>query len=449
MHINALCVTLQLSSSFESGDEGSDKSSDQRYSSQGESSSESRQSGKDSITHDNIEPKLSTSHESKIHPGQTFPEPSKGVEVGTSLTENEKPAQEPLGSLDTPENLENPLPRHDRPDGGDATPASEPAWSEVKGSCTFRNVGDFQPSMEKSMVIVQASQTPGKDLMENLEKSDGGPSGRNSPQRKPENLSLQVMEGVRKPRKGTPVKVVCGRSELPETLVTAESQGAQDMSFKGVRDCGSDGEKEIPGQMLIKVPVFRCSSTTTADACDESFPTPSRDLAPLDLSSDRKKKNTEAQQEDPTTCGLFVDYAVQILVLNGKEYEIIPLGNGRWLSRNEYELLKGLGPSEPVSHSPRVVDGPQVSAATKKEPNPNQGIRDYGTAERGVMSLPSEERGPSPCHSKRRLELPDLVLAGKKPKSDSKHTAAVYGGRMFGDRSPRMEDAAPSRSVFS
>ena len=33
----------------------------------------------------------------------------------------------------------------------------------------------------------------------------------------------------------------------------------------------------------------------------------------------------------------------QTLLLNGKKYEIVPLGDGRWISQNEYELLQGLG----------------------------------------------------------------------------------------------------------
>ncbi len=33
---------------------------------------------------------------------------------------------------------------------------------------------------------------------------------------------------------------------------------------------------------------------------------------------------------------------VQTLLLNGKDYEIVPIGNGRWITRNEYELLKEL-----------------------------------------------------------------------------------------------------------
>lgn len=440
---------MQLSSSFESCDEGSDKSSDQRYSSQGESSSDSRHSGKDSKTCDNVEPKLSTSHESKIHPGQTSPEASKGVVVETSSTEYNEPAPEPSSNLEIPETLENPLPHCDRAGVGEAM-----SWSaEVKGSCTVRVVGGFQESMENSMVDFPVLETPGQDLVDNLEKFDGEPSGRSSPQRKPENLSLHGAEVVRKPRKGTPVKVVSGPGEHPETVVAVESQCAQDMSFKGVRDRSTNESKDNPGQVLIKVPVFRCSSTTASTACDESFPQPSKDPAPLDLSNDRKKKPNSEPQEDLTGCGPFEDYTVQILVLNGKEYEIIPLGNGRWLSRNEYELLKGLGPGELVSHNPKATENhsPQVFSTTqkKKESNPILGIRDYGTVERGTTLVPSEERDPSPCDSKRRLELPDLVLAGKKPKLDLKYTAAIYGGRLFGDNSPRMEDATPSRSVFS
>lgn len=39
----------------------------------------------------------------------------------------------------------------------------------------------------------------------------------------------------------------------------------------------------------------------------------------------------------------------QILVLNGKEYDIVPLGDGRWISKNEYELMRGLGTVKKVT----------------------------------------------------------------------------------------------------
>jgi len=36
----------------------------------------------------------------------------------------------------------------------------------------------------------------------------------------------------------------------------------------------------------------------------------------------------------------------EILLLNGNEYEIVPLGEGRWISKNEYELLWGMKKSD-------------------------------------------------------------------------------------------------------
>jgi hypothetical protein len=47
--------------------------------------------------------------------------------------------------------------------------------------------------------------------------------------------------------------------------------------------------------------------------------------------------------------------ATQILLLNGKEYEIVPLGNGHWISKHEYELAAGLGVGKDQPESQQVV----------------------------------------------------------------------------------------------
>lgn len=47
--------------------------------------------------------------------------------------------------------------------------------------------------------------------------------------------------------------------------------------------------------------------------------------------------------------------ATQILLLNGKEYEIVPLGNGQWISKHEYELTAGLGSGKDQPELQQVV----------------------------------------------------------------------------------------------
>jgi len=57
----------------------------------------------------------------------------------------------------------------------------------------------------------------------------------------------------------------------------------------------------------------------------------------------------------------------QILLLNGKQYDIVPLGDGRWISKNEYELLQGMGGTcggrASQDEGGRVATTPPTSAA--------------------------------------------------------------------------------------
>ena len=69
----------------------------------------------------------------------------------------------------------------------------------------------------------------------------------------------------------------------------------------------------------------------------------------------------------------------QILLLSGKQYEIVPLGDGRWISRNEYELQRGLQKSS---------SGVEVSGAVRTVADKN--VESNGSADQ----LPSTP-GPS------------------------------------------------------
>ena len=60
----------------------------------------------------------------------------------------------------------------------------------------------------------------------------------------------------------------------------------------------------------------------------------------------------------------------QTLLLNGKKYEIVPLGDGRWISQNEYELLQGLGgisDNEKLTKSSNLETVPTVQIAAKRQ----------------------------------------------------------------------------------
>ena len=156
-----------------------------------------------------------------------------------------------------------------------------------------------------------------------------------------------------------------------------------DLSTKGRRrrldDSGQDGDDNgnVDGAVpLIKVP--RCSKTSSDDDVDQTAPLnlsmprdPTRDSSvPRDTSSYRVICEWDATESSATSD--VVDAAgeassdqqatnSQILLLSGKQYEIVPLGDGRWISRNEYELQRGLQKSS--SSGVELAAGPCRSSA--------------------------------------------------------------------------------------
>ena len=78
--------------------------------------------------------------------------------------------------------------------------------------------------------------------------------------------------------------------------------------------------------------------------------TPTNDNQPLNLSSSARKDEIHpiAVHIETEKSKIESSVTTQILLLNGKEYEIVPLGDQKWISRNEYELLKGLNQCQSI-----------------------------------------------------------------------------------------------------
>lgn len=82
-------------------------------------------------------------------------------------------------------------------------------------------------------------------------------------------------------------------------------------------------------------------------------------VIPLNLTSS-KHLNPVIKKEEVIKPGESCKPKSQILLLNGKEFEIVPLGDRRWISKNEYELLRGLDP--PSNQEEASFSGAQHSA---------------------------------------------------------------------------------------
>jgi len=132
-----------------------------------------------------------------------------------------------------------------------------------------------------------------------------------------------------------------------------------DLSTKGRRcrpkdfDDDADKDEAVP---LIKVPRRRTSADDEHQSAplnlsiprdtprDSTASSPYRIICEWDATENSSSSATDAAEVAPATSEAADSQAAasQILLLSGKQYEIVPLGDGRWISRNEYELQRGL-----------------------------------------------------------------------------------------------------------
>ena len=147
----------------------------------------------------------------------------------------------------------------------------------------------------------------------------------------------------RKPRKGTPMKIpdsssVNGRHEdtngSPDVVVLADDS---ETFFTETEMMGGVESK------ALAIPQIRASRTPI-------LPRSNQRSEILDLSAKKAEKVPSPDTMEP-----------QILLLNGKEYEIVSLGNGRWISRNEYELMHALGTV--MDNSPKDLKDGKAAAS--------------------------------------------------------------------------------------
>ena len=197
--------------------------------------------------------------------------------------------------------------------------------------------------------------------------------------RKMESPSAASSQNSRKPRKGNPMKRIPGNQpvEDPETIDLRVNK--EPISKKLFLSASDDGSTAASGnQICIKVPKFKCLSPSD-DVSDTNLTSPldlskNVNLCEMDTESNRdvetdqksnqdveidQKSNQDLETYKKLTRGVEMDQKTnqdseteqnrscfglpQILMLNGKEYEIVQLGAGRWISRNEFELLQKLG----------------------------------------------------------------------------------------------------------
>ncbi|KAK2145469.1 hypothetical protein NP493_3933g00003 [Ridgeia piscesae] len=239
--------------------------------------------------------------------------------------------------------------------------ATEAETSEKEGKNGSQNLSLQYQEMFKRLVQSPPEQVT-KD--ENLVNGTAGSSTTSE-----ENVS-------RKPRKGTPIK-------LETTQPPAKRQEeVTDLSVKQNLRASLDASEADVSKNPSAMPVHPAKAHTRSH---DLAVVPSG-VTPLDLSTPKgfstgavgcaNVASTPEEPEDMSLKSQTHSPAVtpeddgkdilksQTLLLNGKKYEIVPLGDGRWISQNEYELLRGLGEISGSSSENGTTDGNRIGCGT-------------------------------------------------------------------------------------
>lgn len=270
--------------------------------------------------------------------------------------------------------------------------------------------------------------------------------------------------GVRKPRKGTPVKL-CSTPPVGHNVEDAPARRqifgdmpALDGPYEEDSASPSDssqhddygrltivteeepslniGTMKVPIQPQLKESVYSRQQTRHSTAEQSEAPSTIKEIQPsvdpssyqpLDLTSPtkdatspRKKDIMEAVAVSDVNTTLSQS---QTLLLNGKEYDIVPVGNNQWITRSEYEMMKSLSEvhkptlTEKIElEKPRVVPlkVPQIKLALKSVSALIQ--RQSEKVNRNLSSKSSEP--PSPKKAEEVSQESTTTKSGEKDKRE-------------------------------
>ena len=170
------------------------------------------------------------------------------------------------------------------------------------------------------------------------------------------NLSVLEENAIRKSRKGTPIKLEAALAptkkqddatdlsakhhvETSEATVAEKNSAVSDMTHPAKAHTQSRDPNVASVAPSGGAPL---DLTTPKGSAPGSCSSPMSYEQPEDMSL---KSHPHSPPAPPVDDDVITS---QTLLLNGKRYEIVPLGDGRWISQNEYELLRGL---DGISHS--------------------------------------------------------------------------------------------------
>lgn len=199
----------------------------------------------------------------------------------------------------------------------------------------------------------------------------------------------------------------------------------------------------------MKVPILPPKSPPgrRLPASPKANPVPFTPILTFDLSGSGRATSTDKQNMMVLVAGSDPANTlsqVQTLVLNGRDYEIVPIGNGQWITRNEYELMRELTLAENRPKSPLVVSSldeagtmePRTESVERQEDE----IKQINDSDARIVSSDTSssesstvnEKDPIACR-KRKLEEADGE--SKKSKLEVNSEMDTTGGS-----SPTNED---------
>ena len=173
------------------------------------------------------------------------------------------------------------------------------------------------------------------------------------------------------------VKISSGERDFQQTCRTGSPGETliKTVDDKAKRECAPlDLTAPVAGEEVTPIPQ---KNTIEIPKSEAQLQEQSESTCSMEITDDETSSNTVPNKvnsnnnnvKDANTC----QAKVQILVLNGKEYEIVPLGEGRWMSRSDYELMEGLKMVSGVNEEKKQNDG-NTAPPAKDEAPPSSGL---------------------------------------------------------------------------
>ena len=202
----------------------------------------------------------------------------------------------------------------------------------------------------------------------------------------------------------------------------------------------STGKNSLQEKPPVAIETSLTTVVTTATNGATSTP------QPLDLTSPVRETPSTAKQDILEAVSVSDATATvsqsQILLLNGKEYEIVPIGSNRWITRNEYEMMKELcevqkstvmSTGSPPERG-KVSDGERTRHVPLRVPQIKPSLRSMASSH-GTLKAEKEAKETT-AESSRTLKAAAIIM--NKTAEETKLSTSSSQASAFSDHSKTM-----------